>query len=139
MSFFLMCKKTRWRILYIYFFIMFWCLGFDTYSYDFLFFPRIFYKNSFVFSFTFQSKFIVYCFFCFCSFYFHHFVNVFILFHLNLNLKFVVAFWFIFIATLTFIIFIIFFYFGFFVCFFYSNPHDFSIYSAFGLTTLIMV
>ena len=78
----------------------------------------MFYENFIVFSFTFQSMFIVYFFFLSSSD-FYPVINIFIVF--NLTLKFKIFYCHLinfFFSILTFIIFIVFFYFDFFVLFF---------------------
>ena len=58
-----LCKKHIEEFCIFSFFIMFWCLGFYAYSYEFLFFfLESFMKSFIVFSLTLQSKFIMYYF-----------------------------------------------------------------------------
>jgi hypothetical protein len=84
-------KKHVEKICIFIFFIMFWCLGFNAYSYDVFFFLESFMKVSLFLVSPFNPS-LLYIFFVF-----DFFLLMFSFFSIELsNLKFVVAFWFIF-------------------------------------------
>ena len=134
--FFFSVKKTRWRFLYILFFIMFWYLGFDAYSYDFFYFSFLNLLLKFICflfypSIQFYSVLFFFFFFIFVLLIFF-FVNVFILFNLTLKFKICCCFWFISYCNFNIHYFLFWFFYDF-------NPHDFFIYSFFGLITWVIV